>query len=89
VLYGERTRPYEGVRALATQLRDGLSPADVAREEERLRLRRDLHDGIGPTLAGVRLQWDTARAALPPDSPATTLLRKGGLISAQQWPTCG
>jgi signal transduction histidine kinase len=28
----------------------------AAREEERLRLRRDLHDGIGPTLAGIRLQ---------------------------------
>lgn len=50
----------------------------AAREEERLRLRRDLHDGIGPTLAGVRLQLDTARAALPPDSPATGLLRQVG-----------
>lgn len=55
--------------------REGLI---AAREEERLRLRRDLHDGIGPTLAGVRLQLDTARAALPQDSPATGLLRKVG-----------
>lgn len=55
--------------------REGLV---AAREEERLRLRRDLHDGIGPTLAGVRLQVDTARAALPPGSPATGLLRKVG-----------
>ncbi|MGH3717824.1 MAG: sensor histidine kinase [Pseudonocardiaceae bacterium] len=50
----------------------------VAREEERLRLRRDLHDGIGPTLAGIRLQLDTARAALPVDSPASGLLRQVG-----------
>lgn len=50
----------------------------AAREEERLRLRRDLHDGIGPTLAGVRLQLDTARAALPPDSPAHGLLHRVG-----------
>lgn len=35
-----------------------------AREEERLRLRRDLHDGLGPQLAGVVMGLDTARAAL-------------------------
>lgn len=28
----------------------------AAREAERLRLRRDLHDGLGPTLAGLNLQ---------------------------------
>lgn len=28
----------------------------ATREEERLRIRRDLHDGIGPTLAGLGLQ---------------------------------
>lgn len=30
----------------------------TSREEERRRLRRDLHDGIGPTLAGSMLQLD-------------------------------
>lgn len=50
----------------------------AAREQERLRLSRDLHDGVGPTLAGIRLQLDTARATLPPDSPATRLLRQVG-----------
>lgn len=32
----------------------------VAREEERRRIRRDLHDGLGPTLAGVALGLDAA-----------------------------
>ena len=33
----------------------------AAREEERRRLRRDLHDGLGPTLAAVGLKLDLAR----------------------------
>ena len=37
----------------------------TAREEERRRLRRDLHDGLGPTLAGLTLGLDTARARSP------------------------
>ena len=40
----------------------------LAREEERRRLRRDLHDGIGPALAGLTLKTETARALLPPGS---------------------
>ena len=33
----------------------------AAREEERRRLRRDLHDGLGPSLGAVVLRIDTAR----------------------------
>ena len=36
----------------------------LAREEERRRLRRDLHDGLGPALAGLSLQVDTVRNTL-------------------------
>jgi signal transduction histidine kinase len=41
-------------------------------EEERRRLRRDLHDGLGPTLAGIALGIDTVRRALPDESSGGT-----------------
>ncbi|EFL19135.1 GAF domain-containing sensor histidine kinase [Streptomyces sp. C] len=43
----------------------------LAREEERRRLRHDLHDGLGPALSGLRLQVDAARAAIPSGTRAT------------------
>lgn len=46
----------------------------LAREEERRRLRHDLHDGLGPALSGLRLQVDAARAAIPPGTRATDSL---------------
>jgi signal transduction histidine kinase len=46
----------------------------LAREEERRRLRRDLHDGLGPRLAGLLLKLETARNRLAHDSLAGTLL---------------
>lgn len=39
----------------------------VAREEERRRLRRDLHDGLGPVLAAQRLKLGSARYFLHQD----------------------
>src|SRR5262249_32251981 len=46
----------------------------IAREEERRRLRRDLHDGIGPTLASLFQRLDTARHLVPHDPDAAVLL---------------
>jgi signal transduction histidine kinase len=40
------------------------------REEERRRLRRDLHDGLGPTLASLAMTVDAARITLPKDPAA-------------------
>lgn len=39
----------------------------ATREEERRQLRRELHDGLGPALAGTRLQLQAAQAALEED----------------------
>jgi signal transduction histidine kinase len=58
----------ESVR-LAVDLQRSRERLVLAREEERRRLRADLHDGVGPTLAALRLQLRAARDAgdLGPD----------------------
>jgi signal transduction histidine kinase len=83
----ERLRPEElsalqnvahrvGALLSARQLADDLkrSYAEVVRvrEQERLRLRRDLHDGVGPSLAGVALQLEglAQRLSTEPDLAA-------------------
>ncbi|GHO47675.1 GAF domain-containing sensor histidine kinase [Ktedonospora formicarum] len=45
---------------LATDLQRARERLVLAREEERRRLRRDLHDGVGPTLASLSQRIDTA-----------------------------
>jgi signal transduction histidine kinase len=52
-------------RLLREDLQRARERLVLAREEERRRLRRDLHDGIGPALAGLTLKTETARALLP------------------------
>ncbi|MDQ3764268.1 MAG: sensor histidine kinase [Actinomycetota bacterium] len=46
----------------------------TAREEERRQLRRDLHDGMGPALAAVALQAETARDLVDRDPAEATAL---------------
>lgn len=46
----------------------------TAREEERRRLRRDLHDGLGPSLASMTLKLDAARNLLTYDPVAADAL---------------
>jgi signal transduction histidine kinase len=45
---------------LLAQLQQSRERLVVAREDERRRLRRELHDGLGPLLTGVALSADTA-----------------------------
>jgi signal transduction histidine kinase len=47
--------------ALSEQLQRSRGEIVAGREEERRRLRRDLHDGLGPSLAAVTLRIETAR----------------------------
>jgi signal transduction histidine kinase len=49
---------------LSEELQRSRERLVAAREEERRRLRRDLHDGLGPILTAVTLKADAARSAL-------------------------
>ena len=63
-----------GVAVHAVQLTRDLQRSRArlvgAREEERRRLRRDLHDGLGPALAGVALEVEAARNLVHVDAAA-------------------
>jgi signal transduction histidine kinase/GAF domain-containing protein len=76
-------------RALSTQVASLLAAADLTAElartrdhieraasDERARLRRDLHDGLGPELSGISLGVEAARSLLDVD-PA----RAGALLT--------
>ena len=54
-------------RVLAAELSDSRGRAVATIEEERRRLRRDLHDGLGPTLTGIAFSADAARNSLRAD----------------------
>ena len=49
---------------LSRELQRSRERLVAAREEERRRLRRDLHDGLGPILTAVTLKADAARSLL-------------------------
>jgi signal transduction histidine kinase len=49
---------------LSRELQRSRERLVATREEERRRLRRDLHDGLGPILTAVTLKADAARSAL-------------------------
>jgi signal transduction histidine kinase len=59
---------------LAREARRAREAVVLAREEERRRLRRDLHDGVGPSLAALALHVETARDLAAEDPTAATAL---------------
>jgi two-component system NarL family sensor kinase len=60
--------------ALSSDLQSSRARLVVTREEERRRLRRDLHDGLGPTLTGLALAADAATNFLDGDPEQTRAL---------------
>lgn len=66
-----------GPSAAAVRLTRALQAARErlvkAREEERRRLRNDLHDGVGPTLTGARMQARACLAAMDDTAVAAAL----------------
>jgi signal transduction histidine kinase len=68
------TPPYLGFQVLAFLLvellrREGQLRAEAARDAERLRIARELHDAVGHHLAALSLNLEAARRETP-DSPA-------------------
>jgi signal transduction histidine kinase len=67
---GLRERLHEAFAPEAAELQRARETLVAAREDERLRLRRDLHDGLGPTLAGAALKVEAAENLLASDPTA-------------------
>jgi signal transduction histidine kinase len=69
-----------GVAAYTVRLNNDLQKSRerlvTAQEEERRRLRRDLHDGVGPTLASLSQRIETAADLVNSDPQASVELLK-------------
>jgi signal transduction histidine kinase len=67
-----------GVAAHAVQLTADLQRSRerliIAQEEERRRIRNDLHDGLGPVLSGLKLRAETARNLVGDNAEVDALL---------------
>lgn len=59
---------------LSAALQNSREQIVLAREEERRRIRRNLHDGLGPTLASLRLQLSALRHTVGGNPDAERLI---------------
>jgi signal transduction histidine kinase len=72
------------LKQLTADLQQARTRLVTAREEERRRLRRDLHDGLGPTLASLTFKIDAARNLLNQDRERADRLLEGVRQQAQE-----
>jgi signal transduction histidine kinase len=56
--------------SLTVELQQSRKDLVTAREEERRRLRRDLHDGVGPTLAAMSMKLEVLNDRVPAEDRA-------------------
>ncbi len=61
---------------LVEELRDARGRLVMAREQERRRLRSDLHDGLGPALAGLGFQLDAVQNLVADGQPVEDRLQR-------------
>jgi signal transduction histidine kinase/uncharacterized membrane protein SirB2 len=71
------------LQRLAGELQHSRTQLVTTREEERRRLRRDLHDGLGPTLATITVKAEAARDAIAAE-PAQAMALLEELIGQAQ-----
>jgi signal transduction histidine kinase len=69
---------------LTVSLQQAREHLVTTREEERRRLRRDLHDGLGPALASLTFKVDAARNLLKTDNERTESLLASVRQQAQE-----
>jgi signal transduction histidine kinase len=70
-------------RHYASLYRQASERLVTAHEDERARLARDLHDGVGQTLTAVMLTLDSVESDLRSDDPASTVATQASLQRAR------
>ena len=65
-----------GAAALMEQVHESRAELVSAIEDERRRIRRDLHDGLGPALAGIGLGLETVENLAAAEAPAIYALAR-------------
>ena len=78
----DQAAPALAALALTDELQRSREALVAGREEERRRLRRDLHDGVGAALSGARLQLESARE-LVDDARVVRMLDAAGRAVAE------
>jgi signal transduction histidine kinase len=82
VVYAVRLTTH--LQQLSANLQQARERLVTTREEERRRLRRDLHDGLGPALASLTFKVDAARNLLTQDSARADALLASVRQQAQE-----